>query len=133
MRAIYIAGQYARRDEFRAYAASLRLRGIVVTSRWLDEPYPLNSTITDLTPEENHGLAMKDRDDIEDALGFLFFAEDPGNQPPRGGRHVEFGYAVAFQKRIFVIGGPENTFHYLPEIKHYPTFEEFLRDGTNYN
>jgi hypothetical protein len=53
----------------------------------------------------------------------------PANVPPipRAGRHVEFGYALAREKRMIVVGDvKENIFHYLPQVKHFATFEEAL-------
>lgn len=40
--------------------------------------------------------------------------------------HVEFGYALALEKRMVIIGLRENIFHTHPMVEHYHTFEEFL-------
>lgn len=44
----------------------------------------------------------------------------------RGGRHVEFGVAVASCKRLVVIGPRENIFHHLPRVEVFPTLGEWL-------
>jgi hypothetical protein len=40
--------------------------------------------------------------------------------PARGGRHVEFGMAYAWGKRLIVVGPREHVFHALPLVEHYP-------------
>ena len=59
----------------------------------------------------------------------LFFAEEPSAPYSRGGRHVEFGYALATGKKVRVIGPEENVFHGLPGIAHYKSFDEWLSDA----
>ena len=34
----------------------------------------------------------------------------------RGGRHIEFGYAMAQGKPLFIVGRPENVFHKLSYV-----------------
>jgi nucleoside 2-deoxyribosyltransferase len=121
---IYIAGRYSRRDEFREVAKQLIAMGHEVTSRWLQEDEPLQSHMGDHTPEWYAHTALIDLADINEAAAVLFFAEDPKVGTPRGGRHVEFGYALAKGKFIFVIGPEENVFHYGdPFIKNIPNVE----------
>jgi hypothetical protein len=49
----------------------------------------------------------------------------------RGGRHVEFGVAVASGKRLIVIGYRENVFRWLAQVAFYDGWEDFLRRLTN--
>ncbi len=123
---LYLAGQYARRDEFRKYAEKLRLIGIEVTSRWLMEDKPLDTKIGDDTKDFYRETAKIDLEDIDHADSILFFSEDPHVGVPRGGRHVEFGYALGKHKYLFVVGPRENIFHFLPRIHNFDTFEKFL-------
>lgn len=109
---IYIAGRYSRRDEFREIAKQLEEMGHEVTSRWLQEDEPLNSHMGDHTPDWYAKTAQIDLEDIDNAAAVLFYAEDPKVGTPRGGRHVEFGYAIAKGKFIYVVGPEENIFHY---------------------
>src|SRR5690348_6492907 len=102
MMKLYIAGRYARRDEFRMLRIPLREAGIVVTSRWLDETHSLKGSTSEMSPLERVMTALKDVEDVKAADGMLFFAEAPYDQPPRGGRHVEFGMALALGKPIYV-------------------------------
>lgn len=115
---IYIAGRYSRRDEFRGVAKQLEEMGHEVTSRWLSEDIPLQHSMYDLAPEYAERSANYDLADIDAATVLLFFAEDV--LTPRGGRHVEFGYALAKGKFIYVIGPRENIFHYDPMVINIP-------------
>lgn len=126
MRSVYLAGQYARRDELRGMIPTLQNSGVNVTSRWLHEDANLNHSLTEFDPEWKRLTALKDYWDIQRADTLIFFAEEPEQQPRRGGRHVEFGMALALGKKILVVGGEENIFHYMPQVRHYNTFEELL-------
>jgi hypothetical protein len=125
---VYIAGRYSRKVELRSVAADLRARGVNVTSRWLEEDADPNSQMGEHSEEFYAAVARKDLDDIDRATSMLFFAEDPLVGTPRGGRHVEFGYALARGKYIDVVGPRENVFHYAfsRHLHHFPTLEEYL-------
>ena len=56
----------------------------------------------------------------------IFFSETLESGFLTGGRHVEFGVAVEAGKPIYVIGGKENIFHWLPGVSHYDTWRKFL-------
>lgn len=124
---IYIAARYSRKNEMREHAAALRGWGYDITSSWLAEAYDPNITLDQLTLTENSGIAQVDLDDIVAADVMLFFAEDPLVGIPRGGRHFEHGFAYAQGLEMFVIGPKENIFHYMPNMKHYETFKDFLK------
>lgn len=123
---VYLAARYSRKNELRGYASELAEFGVEITSSWLKEEYDPNVSIKELTDRENYQVALQDLEDIVEADTMVFFAEDQNNQPPRGGRHCEFGFALALKLRIVVIGEKENVFHYLPEIVHYPSWREFV-------
>lgn len=123
---VYIAGRYSRRDELKQVAKYLRDRGIGVTSRWLDEDKPLHTQMGDDTPEFYRKTALDDLFDIDRAEAVLFYSEDPLVGTPRGGRHVEFGYALGKEKIMFAIGPKENIFHYLPRVHHFHDMKEFM-------
>ena len=116
---VYLASKYSQKEELRGYAQELESEGITVTSRWItEEP----ASLTNL--DEKILWARYDLADVARADVLVFFAEDPENQPRRGGRHVEFGYALALNKKVLVVGGIENIFHNLPEIQHFASFKE---------
>lgn len=121
----YFAGQFARLEELRSKAVSARaLADLIVMSRWLNQNP--SSGYAGGSADTGRGFAERDLEDIMAADGFLFFAEDPTIGIPRGGRHIEMGYALAVGKVIEVIGPVENVFHMLEDIVHYTTFEEWL-------
>jgi nucleoside 2-deoxyribosyltransferase len=123
---IYLAARYSRRNEMRIHASELERLGFEVTSRWLEEDKPLTQNLGDDSPTFYQETAQNDLGDIDNSDTMIFFAEDPRVGTPRGGRHVEFGYAYATGKRMVVIGAPENIFHYLTDVCVYPTIREFI-------
>lgn len=123
MHRVYIASRYSRRDEMRNVAEQLSERGFIVSSTWLQEDYPLNMNLDGLTPEQHAEIATQDLEDVISSDKLIFFAEDQNNQPPRGGRHCEFGYALALGIDIYIVGNRENIFHYLPNLKVVPNLE----------
>ena len=123
---VYSAGRYSRRDEFREYAKFISENGHEVTSRWLLENEPLNSNMGDHSDEFYIHAAKVDLEDVDRADAVLFFSEDPKIGTPRGGRHVEFGYALGKGKKILVCGPKENVFHYIDGVAHYNTIQDFM-------
>lgn len=113
---IYLASSYARKQEMRAAADLLRHHGHRVTASWIDsqqpeQPYPGQDGGMMLAYE-----AMKDLLDLAEAHCVVSFTEAPGSPYTRGGRHVEFGVALARGKRLYVVGPREHIFHYLHEV-----------------
>lgn len=128
---VYIAGRYARRDEFREVAKKLKAEAnIDCTSRWLDESEPLNSQMGEHSEEFYIETAQIDLEDVDSADVVLFFSEDPLQGWVRGGRHVEFGYAIARGKSVCVVGPRENVFHYTPKVINFFSVDQFLKSYT---
>jgi nucleoside 2-deoxyribosyltransferase len=125
---VYIAAKFSRLKEMQALVPLLRENNISVTSRWLQETCSPHTSLSDLTPFYHRETAIIDLEDIDSCDAFLFFSEESNIEVPRGGRHVEFGYALAKNKRMIVIGGEENTFHFLPHIVHYSDVLQFLEN-----
>ncbi len=123
---VYLAARYLRKKEIKSLVPLLAANNITTTSKWLDETFSETANLDEFTPTFCRATAYIDLADIEEADTFVFFSEDPKIGTPRGGRHVEFGYALARGKRMIAIGGQENIFHYLPEIVHYSTVDDFL-------
>lgn len=122
---VYLAAKYARKEELKKYQKDLEAKERVCTSRWLTETHPPDVKMADLSDLFNRETAIQDLQDINSSDAMVFFAEDQHKQPPRGGRHVEFGYALACGLEIYVIGEKENIFHHLPYVKHYESWAEF--------
>lgn len=126
---VYLAARFSRANELLGYRSELMEHGIEVTSRWLLGEHEWSGTDDDaLTVDESRQCATIDIADIDAANVVVCFTEAPRSGPSRGGRHVEFGYALARGKPIVVVGHRENVFYCLdgavfvsswPEAKHF--------------
>ena len=105
---IYLAARYERREELNKYAEELRADNHIITARWLiddheAEVYELKNTKT--ISKTGWKFAIDDLQDITRADTVICFSEAPDSAFARGGRHVEFGYALALGKRKRDCGG----------------------------
>lgn len=140
---IYLAARYKRRLELCEYRKQLIGMGHDVQARWLhgghqisDKGVPIGDggeALVEATgghsEEGAHLRAKFANDDWEDVTGadlVINFTEPPRAEANRGGRHVEFGIALALGKRVMVIGHRENLFHWLPQVEFYEWWEEAL-------
>lgn len=129
---IYIAARFDRIDEMNEIAARLRDAGHIVDCRWLNGSHQLHPGADEVEaaqgniPMAAQPFALDDVEDLSAADAILFFSEKPESHSKRGGRHVEFGMAIALRKRLFVIGPRENVFHCLPQVERYDCFENFM-------
>lgn len=136
---IYLAARYSRRLELCGYREQLQNLGFDVQARWLDGKHQLDNLgkpIGDngevLVEEGNCAEAARLRaefanDDWEDVTAAQIqvnFTEPPRSSANRGGRHVEFGIALAKGNRVIVVGHRENIFHWLPDVEFYETWEQ---------
>lgn len=120
MGSIYVAASYPRKEEMGVVAAILEEQGYTVTSTWLND-YPVDYS--------EARAARTDLDDILNSNIFMMFMDAPMVQLSSGGRHVELGWALQGGLRCILIGEEkECIFHYLPQIEHYYTLEEFLHE-----
>lgn len=128
MRRVYLAARYSRREELCAYREYLRARGIEVTSRWLDGNHQISDDglSAEAKAAERRRLACEDWEDLRCADTTISFTETPRGTNSRGGRHVEFGAALALGQTVIVIGPRENVFHCLPQVEVYESWEAFL-------
>ena len=128
MSAIYIAARFSRRPEANALAQKLKALGHTITSRWVlpDSDHVLPTGMSQQAADsERERFAIEDVADVRAADWLVSLQEEPRSNG-RGGRHVEFGYAVALGLRITVIGPRETVFHHLPEVEHFDTVELFI-------
>jgi len=131
---VYLAAMFSTIKERKAQAAELRALGIGVMSRWVEETVPHNIETKDVPEKYLEETSLVDLEDIDMADIFVAFVPTDTEltnatlrASSRGGRHVEFGYALAKRMPIFVLGGKENVFHVLPPrygIRHYTTWED---------
>lgn len=113
---VYLAARYSRKEEMRRYAAELAEIGYTVRCDWVTGDHDL---------AEDREAAEIDLNDVLDSEILISFTEPPAPTPgrARGGRHVEFGIALAAGNRCIVVGHRENIFHYLADVEFYPTWE----------
>ncbi|HEX3696223.1 MAG TPA: hypothetical protein VH374_12640 [Polyangia bacterium] len=108
---IYLAARYDRRFEMLGIASDLVRAGHVVTSAWIEGGRGDGSEVV---------AATEDMEDLSSADCLVAFTEEPTRGVPwaaRGGRHVEFGVALAAGKRLCIVGPRENVFHHLPQVQ----------------
>ena len=106
---IYLASRYSRRLEIVEYKEQLHALGHVVTSRWLQGNHQAeNDDLYRGAAAER--FAREDVDDLRSAERLIAFTEEPRTTTSRGGRHVEFGYALAVGMPILVVGPREHVF-----------------------
>ena len=125
---IYLAARYSRHAEMQQYATDLEALGHTVTSRWIHGSHqvPDDGLRAEASPELRQRFAQEDWSDLEAADVVISFTEPPRASNSRGGRHVEFGAALAFGKVCVVIGPFENIFHCLEQVEVFGTWQEFL-------
>lgn len=133
----YLAARYSRREELAGYAEQLRALGHEVTSRWLEGNHQISDA--GLESEEAIYIAARRRfarEDIDDLLAAdvcVSFTETPRSGHSRGGRHVEFGVAIADPRLDCVVIGPrENVFHCLDCVRVYASWDEYLHEDVAY-
>lgn len=147
---IYLAARYSRREELAAYRTELEALGHTVQARWLNGEHQLAN---DGTPIGENGAALvegtlrsgeqlseheqteraaalrtkfvlDDWEDVNAAELVISFTEPPRSKANRGGRHVEYGIALANKARVIVVGHRENIFHWLPVVEFCATWDE---------
>jgi hypothetical protein len=123
---IYVSARYSRKLEVADVAAALELAGFEVTSTWHEEPHDGAIEIHELTADQRREYAARDLAEVDAAHILLLFSESDQTFNRRGGRHVEFGYALGVGKAIAVVGPQENIFHHLSWVKHHDTLEDFI-------
>jgi len=123
---IYLAADFARKEEMLGVQDVLTAIGHTITSQWINDPenamgYGIGGS--NLSTDSCSQRAKVDMQNLYDADMFLLFTT--GNLS-RGGRHTELGMALAWKKSICIIGPPEHVFHSLPSIRQYDNWPTFL-------
>lgn len=124
---VYLAARYSRHPEMRTYAQDLARIGCEVTSRWIEGLLPDDGKMGG--PEDKmRKCAEDDLEDLARANCCISFTEKPRdpNVNTRGGRHVEFGFALAMGKTVVVVGHRENVFHCLPRVQFAETWQQAM-------
>lgn len=123
---IYLAARYSRFPEMQGCRTILESLGHMVTSRWINGDHDYKGGQS--PAEQRVRFAQEDWADLLAADCVISFTEEPGKAGGRnrGGRHVEFGAALALGKRVIVVGYRENVFHELPSVEFFPSWSALV-------
>jgi len=116
---IYIAARYSRLNEVQALAQKLRDYGYTVDASWIKGAHEWDSEAMAVenaskdVPVIGQRFAEDDIADIERSDVMICLTEEPRSTNGRGGRHVEYGYALAKGIPILILGPRENVFYCL--------------------
>ena len=115
---IYLCARFGRHEEMQEFALVLQAAGHTVVSRWIKADHEIRSGGHSNDPGWMAVWAQEDKEDLANADVLITFTEGPGMTAGRanGGRHVEFGMALAWGIPTIVVGTYENVFHYLPQV-----------------
>jgi nucleoside 2-deoxyribosyltransferase len=131
---IYLAARYSKRPTLQRWAEKLQELGHEIVSRWALRNSD-HKLVDGLSPkaatDERIRFAEEDIEDLIQCDMVVSLMEEPRGKG-RGGRHVEFGYALALHKDMVIIGPKETVFHELPQIDHFTSFEEFFANLSRY-
>jgi hypothetical protein len=120
MSKVYLAAKFGQQGEMREAAFRVSAAGHEVTSHWIHA-----KEAKDL--RDAKAAALLDYGDVARADTLIAFSQERGTPHPGGGRHVEFGIAMALDKRIFVIGPVgEHVFHGWPGIQFFNSVDEAI-------
>lgn len=119
---LYLMARYSRHCEMQAVAQRLMSLGHTVTSRWIWGAHQASDKAigTGMLGAFERKLAEEDMADVHAADVCIGFSEPLRASPSQGGRMVELGMALAWQKEVIVVGGSEHVFHALWQVQHVP-------------
>ena len=130
---VYLAAAFSRQREIKSVSDQLQMLGVEVTSRWLTaetiygKPFRLRTEdgFNDIRDLRAADILIRFTDQVDSDL-----------VPSRlisCARMFEFGMAWERGMPIFVVGGRQNVFDYLPNVVHFPDneglFEYFRASG----
>lgn len=125
---VYLASNYHSHPVMRDIRDRLSEYGIEVTSRWIEgnhenlvEMVQKKGTYEKVNissdPNESKRFAEEDLEDIDKAQILVFFSEDINPQRNRGGKHVEYGYALGKGKWVILVGSVKNVFQNINHLQ----------------
>lgn len=115
---IYLCAQFKEQPLMREWRRLLHNAGHTVTSRWLD--------VDECTETQRAELSANiDLDDIDISTVVISHTLNRGDLFTGGGRHIEYGYALAKNKILVNIGGVESVFH--SKAVYFKSIEEYIQ------
>jgi len=125
----FLSGCFQQHQQIQSYAEQLEqaIRGARVVSTWHSQPDiaaedALTPAELTLHPDQGQGYAAQDLEELDQAQVLVLFSGFGG----QGGRHVEYGYALAKGKRLVLVGPRDNVFSCLPQAEWFPSFTAWL-------
>lgn len=115
---VYLAARYPHMAKMVEWAGVLEASGHTITSQWI-------KGAEEQAGMTEHQKAVMDLDDVAEADVLISEVHPYGYQFQGGGRHVEYGYALAMGKIILNVGdgSGENVFHRLDSVVTVPSIE----------
>ena len=120
----YLASRYDDRRQLCEIRERLLAQGHDVTARWLNGSHELHEGVEHA--KDARRFAEEDLRDIERADAVVLFNNPASLESVRGGRHIEFGYALAQAKTLIIVGPRLSVFHYLPFVYQFDGWEALL-------
>ena len=114
---VYLAARFSDRPQMQAVADRLKPLGFDIVARWV------YGGEEGLSREQ---IAILDIADVDACDVLVSFTQPYGTLTKGGGRHVEFGYALARGKKLVVIGFRENVFHHWPNVSVFASITDWL-------
>lgn len=114
---IYLAARFSRKEEMAEFARRLESVGHVITSSWVfggEEGLTLPE-VSDL-----------DLNDVLRADMVLSWTEALGSYNRGGGRHTEFGIALALGKYNWLVGEREQIFHHDERVRAFAHLDDVI-------
>ncbi len=113
---VYLAAKFGEKNEMRDWARMIEDAGHQVTSSWLDEKHDSDAEASE---EVMIAAAKQNMLDVLEADVLVTKSQAQGTAHAGGGRHFEFGYAIAEGINVIVVGPKgEHVFHYIEGIQH---------------
>jgi hypothetical protein len=134
----YLASRWGRKREMVQLSHYLRMLGQQVVSHWVWEPKMDQGAdgnyVDNWNPDNDVAADIAERDIYAiQACTHLVLFTDRSRSGITGGRHVEFGIALAIpSKQTIVVGPRTNPFHYLATHHFEDThaFMDWVREST---
>ena len=119
MAEIYLAHNFAAREWLPKVVDRLMQAGHLCTSAWIfDDSHAHGGTMLE--------SAMADLQGLDQAQVLVLFTDQYGDRPGKG-KYAELGYALAKEKKVFLVGEDSGcVFYALPGITQVRDVDELL-------
>ncbi len=112
---IYIASKYPNKHNVAELAEHIESWNHTIVSSWHTEGCAPNVELSEIPDSELRNIAERDISELTTADLLLVYTHECGVS--RGGMWVEMGYAIASDKRVFILGHPITVFGYLDGVE----------------